>query len=191
MNLPNKLTVLRIVFIPILMFFYLNQSFEYGKLIAGVIFLIAISTDFLDGYIARKYNLVTDSGKFLDPIADKLIVTAGLLLVVADATIPNPYGVIALFVILAREFIVAVLRQMAANKNVVIAADNLGKLKTIMQDVAIVFLFLLAFNNQTNTLSSGIESALSIASFTILGLSVFLTILSGFNYIFKNQKIFK
>ena len=129
MNIPNKLTFLRIFLIPVMMFFYLLDSFQFGKIVAALIFIIAIITDLLDGHIARKYNMVTDLGKFLDPIADKLLVTASLLLLITDGTIPAPYGVIALFIILSRDFIVGVLRQMAATKRNVIAADNLGKNK--------------------------------------------------------------
>ena len=94
MNLPNKLSLLRIILIPFMLFFYLATFVPYGKIIALAIFIIAALTDMLDGKIARKYNLVTNLGKLLDPIADKLLVMSALLLVVVDYTIPHPYGVI-------------------------------------------------------------------------------------------------
>ena len=189
MNLPNKLTVLRIILIPILMFFYLFEAIPYSKLIACLIFIIAIFTDFLDGYLARKHNLITDLGKFLDPIADKLVVTAGLLVLVADQTIPAPYGVIAIFIILARDFIVGVLRQMAATKKVVIAADKLGKFKTLTQDIAIIFLFILSYNNSAALLTNLGQTIFAYTSFAILGISVLLTLISGVNYVVQNKKL--
>lgn len=189
MNLPNKLTILRIILIPLMMFFYLYEVVPYSKLIACAIFIAAIFTDFLDGYLARKYNLITDLGKFLDPIADKLVVTAGLLMLVADQTIPAPYGVLAIFIILARDFIVGVLRQMAATKNTVIAADKLGKLKTLTQDIAIIFLFILAYNNSVNLLTSIARGIFEFTAFIILAISVLLTLVSGVNYIIKNKKL--
>jgi CDP-diacylglycerol--glycerol-3-phosphate 3-phosphatidyltransferase len=191
MNLPNKLTFSRIFLIPVLMVFYLLETMPYGKIIAGVIFVIAIFTDFLDGYIARKHNLVTDLGKFLDPIADKMLVTAGLLLVVADGTVPAPFGVVAIFIILSRDFIVGVLRQMAAAKGTVIAADKLGKFKTVMQDFALIFLFVLSYFNVGGIMDSYTYDIYSVASYTLLAIAILLTIISGFNYIIKNRKLFK
>ena len=191
MTLPNKLTILRIILIPLLIFFYLANFIAYGKIIAAVIFCLAIFTDFLDGHIARKHNLITNLGKFLDPIADKLLVVAALLLLVVDKTIPNPYGLIALFIILARDFIVSVIRQMAATKNKVIAADKLGKLKTLTQDIAIIFLFILGYSNTVNLLQNISYTIFSITSFVILGISVLLTIISGLNYVLKNKELIK
>ena len=96
MNLPNKLSLSRLIITPIMMFFYLASFIPFGKAIAIGLFIIGAITDFLDGYIARKYNLVTDMGKFLDPIADKLLVTSALILVAVDGTIMAPFGAIAL-----------------------------------------------------------------------------------------------
>ena len=90
MNIPNKLSMLRIILIPFMLFFYLADFVPYGKIIAIAIFIVAAFTDMLDGHIARKYNLVTNLGKLLDPIADKLLVMSALLLVVVDYTIPHP-----------------------------------------------------------------------------------------------------
>ncbi|MDD4211194.1 MAG: CDP-diacylglycerol--glycerol-3-phosphate 3-phosphatidyltransferase [Clostridia bacterium] len=191
MNIPNKLTFLRIFLIPVMMFFYLLDSFQFGKIVAALIFIIAIITDLLDGHIARKYNMVTDLGKFLDPIADKLLVTASLLLLITDGTIPAPYGVIALFIILSRDFIVGVLRQMAATKRNVIAADNLGKIKTLFQDISIIFIFIMAYNNVGNLISGLGKIIFNVTGFTLFFVSVVLTIISGMNYIIKNKKLFK
>lgn len=191
MNLPNKLTISRIVLIPLLMFLYLYEPFTYGKILATLIFILAIITDMLDGHIARKQNLITNLGKFLDPIADKLLVTASLLLLAIDGTIPAPFGIISVFIILARDFIVGVIRQMAATKGTVIAADNLGKLKTVTQDISIIFLFILAFNNTADLLTGIAESIFSVTSFIIFFIAVILTVISGFNYVLKNRALLK
>lgn len=137
MNTPNKISLARIMFIPLFIFFYLATFIPYGKLIAVIIFAITGLTDFVDGYLARKNNQVTDLGKFLDPIADKLHMTSGLLLIVCDGTIPSIYGVLIAIVIISREFIVTAFRQIAATKNVVMQADMWGKVKANFQPVAI------------------------------------------------------
>ena len=191
MNLPNKLTISRIIIIPVLMFLYLFEPFAYGKIVATLIFILAIITDMLDGHIARKQNLITNLGKFLDPIADKLLVTASLLLLAIDGTIPSPYGIVAVFVILSRDFIVGVIRHMAATKGKVIAADNLGKLKTVTQDIAIIFLFILAYNNSAQLISGIAESIFAATSFVIFFVAVILTVISGFNYVLRNKALLK
>ena len=147
MNLPNKLTVLRIVLIPFMMFFYLADFIPHGigKLVALAIFIVASFTDMLDGKIARKRNLITNLGKFLDPIADKILTSAVLFLIIADGTIPHPYGAIVVTIIIGREFIVAAMRLNAASKGVVVAADIWGKLKTTVQMVALPVCILLAY----------------------------------------------
>ena len=147
MNLPNKLTVSRVVMIPVfIVFFYVNFKGHY--LAALAVFCLACLTDFLDGKIARKYNLVTDLGKFLDPIADKVLVLSALVVML---TAPRfftfklgSWAIIAagcgVAVILAREIIVSGFRMVAAGKGTVIAADIFGKYKTVTQDIAIVVL---------------------------------------------------
>ncbi|MGD9900945.1 MAG: CDP-diacylglycerol--glycerol-3-phosphate 3-phosphatidyltransferase [Spirochaetales bacterium] len=191
MNLPNKLTISRIILIPILMAVYLIDAIPFNALIACFIFIVAIITDHLDGHIARKRNMVTDFGKFLDPIADKLVVTAGLLMLVADGTVPAPYGVIGLFIILGRDFIVGVLRQIAVTKGIVIAADKLGKLKTLTQDIAIILLFIVSFDNSLGMLTFWGSDIIAILAFITFGVSVLLTIISGTNYVVKNKEVFK
>lgn len=189
MNLPNKITLSRMLLIPLIIFFYLASFVPFGKIIALCLFVICATTDFFDGYIARKYNLTTNLGKFLDPIADKLLTTTVLILVVCDGTVPMPYGAIAAIIILAREFAVSALRQIAATKNYVIAADMFGKVKTNFQFVSFGALMLLSFL-VFNTEYSGIGITIfSIFNWVLLGITVALTIASGINYIVKNKKV--
>ena len=143
MNLPNRLTLMRIILIPFMMFFYLANFIPYGigKLVALVIFIVAALTDLLDGKIARKRNIVTNFGKFLDPIADKILTSTVLLLIIADGTIPNPWGAIIVTIIIAREFMVSALRQLAASKNKIISADYFGKFKAVLQFFSLFFPF--------------------------------------------------
>ena len=140
--------------------------------------------------IARSRGLVTDLGKFLDPIADKLLMTTGLLLILADGTMIAPWGVIMTIIIVAREFIVSALRQIAATKNVVLAADMLGKIKANFQPVAIAFFMLLAIHNVTPFLGS-FEFAYTVICYVLMGIATILTIISGVNYLVKNRAVFK
>lgn len=192
MNLPNKLTVLRIVLIPVFMIFafpypdwfpYLSdvEWFVSSKdLIAFIVFVVASLTDFLDGYIARKNNLVTDFGKFLDPIADKLLVTASLLALTKVSAV----YVWATMIILIREFVVTGFRLVAAGKGVVIAAGVLGKWKTATQMIALsVLLF-------APVLPMGsFHDIIRIFGNIVMAISVLLTIISGIEYIYKNRAL--
>ena len=192
MNTPNKITLTRIILIPFMIFFYLASSFiPYSKIIALGILVIASCTDFVDGMIARKYNLVTDLGKFLDPIADKLLVASALLLVCCDGTVPAPYGVIAAIIIIGRELIISAFRQIAATKNFVMAADKWGKLKTIFQDISLPALFLLSFFKTSGVVSGTALFVFEIVNWVLLGLSVLLTIVSAKNYLAKNWNVLK
>lgn len=137
MNLANKLTILRILLVPVFMIFLLNK-FPYGVHIAAVIFIIAAITDTLDGYIARKKNMVTNFGKFMDPLADKLLVSAALISLVQMGRLSAWMVVI----IIAREFTISILRAVAAAEGIVIAASWWGKAKTITQVIAIIFVLL-------------------------------------------------
>lgn len=194
MNLPNKITTIRILLIPLMIFFYLANFIPagWGKIVAFSIFVIAALTDFLDGYYARKYNLTTDLGKFLDPIADKLLIASGLLLVVCDLTVAAPYGVLAAIIIFSREFIVSAFRQIAATKNLVMAADWWGKAKTFVTDFSIPGLLLLSFFYTNGALKgTTFLYAFEIFNYVLLGISVALTIVSGVNYLVKNWKVLK
>jgi len=188
MNLPNKLTVLRIIMIPIFAALFYITAIPYNYLISAIVFALAACTDFLDGHIARKYNLVTDLGKFLDPIADKVLVSTALIVMLlpygAEKILPW-YAGIGVAVILARELIVSGLRMVAAGKGVVLAADKTGKIKTFCQDVAIIVLLVGA------SLDAGLYSATNITGLIILGTSVILTVVSGALYLVKNRNVLK
>ena len=139
MNLPNKLTTFRVILIPFFVFFLLAPYFEgYGNYIALVIFIVASLTDFLDGKIARKYNLVTNFGKFMDPLADKLLVCSALICLIALDRIPAWIVI----VIIAREFIISGFRLVASDNGVVIAASYWGKFKTTFQMLMVIVLIL-------------------------------------------------
>ena len=189
MNLPNKLTILRIILIPVFVAVYFINAIPYNYLIAAVVFVVAAFTDFLDGYIARKYNLVTNLGKFLDPIADKVLVAAALIvmLVVPDggAAILPAYSSIFVAVILARELIISGFRMVAAAKGTVLAADKAGKIKTFTQDIAITVLLVGA------EFQAGVYTAMNIVGLIILGLATLLTIISGTEAIVKNRSVLK
>ena len=189
MNLANKLTLLRVILIPFfIVCFYIpnlvvntisvnNYLIPYANLLGLEIFLLAASTDFIDGYIARKYNMITDFGKFMDPLADKLLVTAALLILLENGLIAGW----VVFIILAREFIVTGFRTIAASKGVVIAAGWLGKIKTVVQFIMISTLLLL---NYPFELFNWPVDQIFVA------LAVVLTVASGVEYIYKNLHIF-
>ena len=181
MNIANKLTLLRILLIPIMAVLY----FIGLNYIAAVVFFLAVVTDVLDGNIARKYKLVTDFGKFLDPIADKMLNITALLMLIWNLDKSSVFSLIltvCTIIIVAREFTVTGFRIIAATNNIVIAADKWGKIKTVMQDVAIVFLLL--ENWPFIYLNIPVD-------YILLVLSTILTITSGTNYIIKNISIFK
>ena len=147
MNLPNKLTLLRIFMIPVFVALFYINLIPYNFVLSAVVFALAALTDFLDGYIARKYDLVTDFGKFLDPIADKVLVSTALIIMLlpyAKIEILPWYGAICVAIIMARELIVSGFRLIAAGKGQVIAADKSGKIKTFLTDIAIVVLLVSA-----------------------------------------------
>ena len=171
------------------MFFYLANFVPYGKFIAAFLFVLGAITDFLDGRIARKYNLITDLGKFLDPIADKLLVTSALVLVACDGTIVSPFGAIALVIVVARDLVIDMLRMVAGSKGIVIAANKFGKYKTFTQDIALPILIVYAglLKMSTN------ETLLAIfkwSGYAVLAVAIVLTLLSMIVYVAKNTKVF-
>lgn len=173
MNLPNKITFSRVLLVPVfIIMFYID--IPNNQIYAGLIFIIAALTDTLDGYLARKNGQVTNLGKFIDPLADKLLVSAALILLVEAGTIPG-WVVIT---IIAREFTITGFRIISASEGVNIAASSLGKFKTITQLIAII---LLLFNN------------IFFEKFNIpmdqifLYISLIFTVLSGYDYIYKNR----
>ncbi len=178
MNLPNRLTIARVFMIPIFLLALYGGFFTEptARVVAVAVFLIASVTDFLDGFLARRMNLVTDFGKFMDPLADKLLVCAALVAMV-------DFGDIAawvVIVIISREFIVTGLRLVAATKNEVISAGFWGKLKTVSQIIMIAYV-LLNMNFDGNAIISG----------TLVYIVVCLTVVSGVDYLVKNWKIVK
>ena len=172
MNLPNKLTIARVIMIPLfLICLYLNIG--CGKYIAVGIFILASLTDLLDGKIARKYNLVTNFGKFMDPLADKLLVCSALIALV-DL---NRIAAWIVIIIIAREFIISGFRLVASDNGVVIAASYWGKFKTAFQMITIIMLVLnVPFMNIINTV--------------LIYISLGLTVISLIDYIAKNYKVF-
>jgi len=191
MNLPNKITVLRLVLVPFVMFFYLMAPIiAVGKLIAMVLFLVAVLTDFLDGYLARKLNLTTNLGAFLDSIADKILVLLGFLLVVCDGTIPAPYGIIVFAIIEVRELMISALRQLAASKNIVLKADMWGKVKATLQFFCVTLLMLLSFLIDASPDMTGFLGGFYVFMMIFLGLTVVATLVSGVHYLVKNKVVF-
>lgn len=197
MNTPNKISIVRILLLPVFLFFYLATfiPFGIGKIIAFVVFLFAEFTDFLDGYLARKNNQVTTLGKFLDSIADKILCTTGVLVLVVDQTITHPYGIIFLFIMILRDFIVSALRQVAAAKNIVIAADMAGKIKANFTYVSIILGFIINYIHtisgdaiQTDHTLYVTMEVLQIIFDTLLIITTILTIYSGVRYIVRNKQ---
>ena len=192
MNLPNKITLLRIMLIPFVIFFYLASSFIPGaKLIATILFIVAVLTDFVDGKIARGQNLVTVLGTFLDSIADKMLVSTGLLLVVCDGTILAPIGVISAIIVICREFLVSALRQLGASKNVIISADMWGKVKATVQFVTVAMFMFVAYLHSISIFDGWFAVTLNIVSYIGLALTVLLTIMSCVHYCLANKGLFR
>jgi len=193
MNTPNKLSMLRIILVPIMMFFYLATFMDpWGKFIAVALFIVAALTDLLDGKIARKTNQVTDLGKLLDPIADKLLYNCGLLLVVVDGTIPAPYGIIGLAILLFRDFIINGIRQVAATKGVVVAAVWSGKLKAIFHYIHIpMFMTLAGTSKFLGAFWVIFNQVLFIVALVVFAVATAITIWSVFDYYIKNKKVFE
>ncbi|MDO5695269.1 MAG: CDP-diacylglycerol--glycerol-3-phosphate 3-phosphatidyltransferase [Eubacteriales bacterium] len=176
MNTPNKLTLIRIVLIPVFMVVYVLQfDIPYGKYVAALIFCAAAFTDFLDGYIARKNNIVTDFGKFMDPLADKLLVSTALILFVWNQRL-NPFIVI---IIVSRDFIISGVRLIAANKGKVIAASYWGKFKTLVQMLMILMLIL----------DWSYPIYVHLTNFVVV-LAFALTVISLVDYLWKNREFY-
>lgn len=205
MNLPNKITLARICLIPLVVFFYMADFVPYGKLISAVLFIVAALTDNIDGRIARKRNLVTDLGKFLDPIADKVLVMAGFVMLLgwplegidARLSVIFPYwaGVVCVILIFAREFIISGFRQIAATKKIVLAAEKSGKIKAALQDVLIALYMIWAFVQCEFYASisplTTLNLIVNLVLLTFLFATTLLTIISGTMYIVKYRAVFK
>ena len=183
-NLPNRLTVLRVLLVPVFMVFAACSHFGQHdfnpifSLIAGVIFSVASLTDFFDGHLARKHDLVTNFGKFMDPLADKMLTTAALIYMVVDG-VCSP---IVLAVVLFREFAVAGVRMLAASQQKVIAANLWGKVKTVLQMVTVLFYYYACF------LFSGSDvMVISLITQILCWVVAVVTVVSGVIYLFENR----
>lgn len=211
MNVPNSLSLARICMIPLFVAAYF-LPYAWGVYVAIAIFLLCCFTDFLDGFIARKYNMVTDLGKLLDPIADKILICAALFCVVATNPLqyfygsifemPNgfasTFGMILLTVgsilILARELLISAVRMIAASKGIVVQANIFGKIKTVMQDVSLPLLILMSFAKIYAVISYRPQvlwtDVLWLVAVILFTLAVIMTIVSGVIYLVQNRKVF-
>lgn len=202
MNLPNKITLSRIFMIPVFVaVFFLDgvlpnvKGFPIAYAIAAAIFAIAACTDFIDGHIARSRGLVTNLGKFLDPIADKVLVSTAMILLLAMKEILFrgwKYGeelyialAVCICVIMARELIISAFRQIAATTGLVLAADKLGKYKTTFQDVSIVVLLVSA------SIFGKAGEVLCMIGLVLFAIATILTVWSGISYVVKNKQVLK
>ena len=195
MNLPNKLTLMRVILVP---FFVATAliDFPYHYFVALAIFIIASVTDFFDGYLARKHNLVTNFGKFLDPLADKVLVVAAL--VCLHETLPAVVGAIPVIIIVSREFMVSGLRLVTAGEGVVVPADIWGKLKTAFTMVTIIaaYTFSGIYAEQLSAVSIGMNivpttKAMSVFMTVLIvfvWISTALTVVSGVRYLWQMRK---
>jgi len=181
MNICNKLTVIRIALVPFFVLFMLCSGIPYSALWSLIIFTVASYTDHLDGKLARERNMVTNFGKFLDPMADKILVLSAMVCMVTA----NMCSPVVLIIVLAREFLVSSLRLVAASQNVVIAADKSGKIKTATQMVSIVVILILLSINQV----FGAEIPVAPISHCLMWFTAALTVYSGTEYIVRNRSL--
>lgn len=189
MNLPNKITISRIFLIPLFLI-VLTINFDWGEinignntlpvtqLVGSIIFIIASLTDWLDGYIARKYNLITNMGKFLDPLADKLLVSAAFIMLI-ELQIAPAWIII---VIISREFAITGFRLVASGEGVVLAASSMGKLKTVSQILAVIFLMLNNFPFSYTIIPVDV---------IMLYIALIFTVWSGLDYFIKNWNVMR
>lgn len=176
MNLPNKITMIRVFMVPVFIVFMLCTSIPYHNYFAAAVFILASITDFIDGYIARKRKLVTDFGKFMDPLADKLLICSAMICFVADTEIPMPAWIV--IIIIGREFIISGFRLIASDNGIVIAANIWGKVKTVVQMIMSVTLML----KIDQPFFEVLEQILIYAS-------LLFTIISLVDYVWTNRRV--
>lgn len=194
MNTPNKLTVLRLIFVPFYVFFLLMPSIPHHYIIAIILFGAAAYTDHLDGKIARKNNMITDFGKFADPLADKIMILAALACFVQTGLT----NAIILILIISREFMVTSIRLVASSQGKVVAANNWGKAKTISQIAAVLLVMLMQYVLELNSLNViSLDNAAQLTQcFDIIGdvlmwIATAFTLISGIIYIVQNFEFIK
>ena len=189
MNLPNKLTLLRFLLVPVFMvFMYIDNPYSY--LIGLIVFAVASFTDFLDGSIARKYNMVTDFGKFMDPLADKLLTTVALIYLCLNGMCHE----IVSCIVLAREFAVSGIRLIAAANpagSKVIAAGMMGKMKTVLQMFASIFGLLAMALLAMGTIGEATYATMALVTNVTMWIMAVLTVVSGMQYIIPNFDLIK
>ncbi|MCI8317396.1 MAG: CDP-diacylglycerol--glycerol-3-phosphate 3-phosphatidyltransferase [Lachnospiraceae bacterium] len=174
MNLPNKLTVFRACMVPVFVFVMLWDGLgEYGKYVAAAVFILASATDWLDGYLARKNGLVTDFGKFMDPIADKLLVCSAMICLVEN----DALAAWIVIIIIGREFIISGFRLVASDKGTVIAASYWGKFKTVFQMIMVILLIL------------DLGGVFDTIAEVVVWISLILTVISLIDYLYKNWSV--
>lgn len=178
MTLATKITISRILLIPLMLVFYF-LNFKYHLTAAAIVFVFAACTDFIDGYVARKRNEVTVFGKFLDPIADKLLIVVVLFMLIGGSFLfmPRVLTIVFACIIMGRELIISAFRLIAVGSGVVIAADKWGKLKTVCLDIAMPLML------------CNLSITVSIIGWSLFALGTILTIFSGVNYIVKNKSV--
>ncbi len=183
MNTPNKLTILRICLVPFFVAFLLWNTLPYNYIWALLVFVLASVTDAIDGHVARKHNLITDFGKFLDPLADKILVVSALICFVEM----RACSAVVVVIVIAREFLVSAVRLVAVGQGKVIAASNWGKAKTVSQMIAVIYE--LIFWSVYSLVGEGLSFFLigyGIGE-ALLWISTILTVISGMDYLWKNR----
>lgn len=189
MNLPTKITLVRLFLVPVFVALFLIE-FPFHYFCATAVFVIASITDFLDGHIARKYNLVTDLGKFLDPFADKALVCSALILVTVFSNTFTVAVIVMTIIITVRELMITAFRTVAASKNVVLAADGWGKIKTCSQMIGLIAYMLYPACDAVEVFPSVIALVFEYIGIVFLALATVFAIISACNYIIKNKKVF-
>ena len=179
MTTANKLTILRVILVPVFMAFLMMEPM-WCQIAALLIFIIASATDGIDGYIARHYNQITTFGKFMDPLADKMLTTAAFLVLLEHGRVSS----IAVMIVLAREFMVAGIRMLAGADGNVIAASMLGKIKTVSQMVAIIAAIILM-----NPIFADVPETAQFITDILVWISTAITVISGIDYLIKNKYI--
>ncbi len=192
MNIPNKISLTRICLMPVFIVFAL-LSFPGSKFIALGLFIIAAISDAVDGYIARHYNMVTDLGKFLDPIADKLLATTGLLILIvgSEPIIPMPYGLIVMFIMILRDYEVTGIRQIGQLKGKIIAADKVAKTKANFLYATLVYGLLINALRDTGANGTEFMKYFTLVFYIFVGITTALIIISGLVYLINNFGVFK